>query len=378
MAGIYLHIPFCESRCIYCGFYSTVGRKGLKDRYVAALCRELAERKDYIINERARTLYMGGGTPSQLSIGQLRTLFAGIQQNYDLTDCEEITIEVNPDDLSDAYLAGLQSLPINRISMGIQTFDDDALKLLNRRHDAREAVEAVARCREYGFDNFSIDLIYGLPDETTERWLHDIRQALALRPPHISAYCLSYDAGTPLSRMLQQGKVKEVDEQSSLNFYTLLMKELKQAGYEHYEISNFCLPGYYSRHNSSYWRGIAYLGCGAAAHSFNGVEREWNVADLVSYIEGIEHGNRNFELEKLDETTRYNELLMTGLRTSVGVDMELLKRNFGSERFDYCLQMAEPHIRRHKLEYIDGRLRLTEAGLFVSNDIISDLFIVSL
>jgi oxygen-independent coproporphyrinogen-3 oxidase len=262
--------------------------------------------------------------------------------------------------------------------MGIQTFDDAALKLLNRRHDAREAVEAVARCREYGFDNFSIDLIYGLPGETTERWLHDIRQALALRPPHISAYCLSYDAGTPLSKMLQQGKVKEVDEQSSLNFYTLLMKELKQAGYEHYEISNFCLPGYYSRHNSSYWQGITYLGCGAAAHSFNGVEREWNVADLVSYIEGIEHGNRNFELEKLDETTRYNELLMTGLRTSAGVNMELLKKNFGPERFDYCLQMAEPHIRRHKLEYIDGRLRLTESGLFVSNDIISDLFIVSL
>jgi putative oxygen-independent coproporphyrinogen III oxidase len=378
MAGIYLHIPFCESRCIYCSFYSTVRQEKLKDRYVAALCRELSERKDYIRKEQARTLYIGGGTPSQLSISQLSTIFECIAQHFSLSLLEEVTIEANPDDLTESYLSELKQLPVNRISMGIQTFDNSALKFLNRRHDAEEAIHAVELCRKVGFNNFSIDLIYGLPGETLEQWKNDIRQTLALRPPHISAYSLSYDQGTPLCKMLQEGKVNEVNEQQSLAYYTLLMKELKQAGYEHYEISNFCLPGCHSRHNSSYWQGIPYLGCGAAAHSYNGNEREWNIADLKQYTIGIEQGERNFETEELDEDTRYNELVMTSLRTANGVDLELLNQKFGKKYYDYCMKMSEPHILRKKMECKDGRLRLTESGIFVSNDIISDLFVVSL
>lgn len=378
MAGIYLHIPFCESRCIYCNFYSTTRFDDWKDRYVAALCQEIRTRKDYLKGEPIRTIYLGGGTPSQLSITQLKTIFECIEENYDLNQCEETTLEANPDDLTLEYLSGLKRLPINRISMGVQTFDNRALRFLRRRHDAEEAVHAVENCRKVGFDNFSIDLIYGLPEETPERWKSDIAQTLALRPAHISAYCLSYETGTPLDKMLKEQQIKEVDEQSSLSYYNLLMKELKQAGYEHYEISNFCLPGQYSRHNSSYWRGVPYLGCGASAHSYNGNERDWNTADLKQYITGIEDGDRIFESEILDSTTKYNESIMTGLRTSIGVDMNKLKETSGEKAHDYCLKMATPHLKTHKLEYANGYLRLTSNGIFVSDDIISDLFIVSL
>lgn len=378
MAGIYLHIPFCESRCIYCNFYSTTRFDDWKDRYVAALCQEIRARKDYLEGEPIRTIYLGGGTPSQLSITQLKTIFECIEENYDLNQCEETTLEANPDDLTLEYLSGLKRLPINRISMGVQTFDNRTLRFLRRRHDAEEAVHAVENCRKVGFDNFSIDLIYGLPEETPERWKSDIAQTLALRPAHISAYCLSYETGTPLDKMLKEQQIKEVDEQSSLSYYNLLMKELKQAGYEHYEISNFCLPGQYSRHNSSYWRGIPYLGCGASAHSYNGNERDWNTADLKQYITGIEDGDRIFESEILDSTTKYNESIMTGLRTSIGVDMNKLKETSGEKAHDYCLKMATPHLKTHKLEYANGYLRLTSNGIFVSDDIISDLFIVSL
>lgn len=378
MAGIYLHIPFCKSRCIYCNFYSTTRFDDWKDRYVAALCREIRERKDYLKGELIHTIYLGGGTPSQLTIAQLRTIFECIEENYDLSQCEETTLEANPDDLTIEYLSGLRALPINRISMGVQTFDDQMLRFLRRRHDSEEAIHAIEYCRKVGFENFSIDLIYGLPEETPERWENDIKQTLALKPPHISAYCLSYESGTVLNKMLKEHQIKEVDEQNSLSYYNLLMKELKQEGYEHYEISNFCLPDRYSRHNSSYWRGISYLGCGASAHSYNGNEREWNTADIKRYITGIENGERLFDSEILDSTTKYNESIMTGLRTSRGVDLKKLEETSGKKAHDYCLKMATPHLKTNKLEYTNGHLRLTPEGIFVSDDIISDLFIVSL
>lgn len=378
MAGIYLHIPFCESRCIYCSFYSTTRFDDWKDRYVAALCSEIRERKDYLKGELIHTIYLGGGTPSLLSIAQLKAIFECLEENYDLSQCEETTLEANPDDLTLEYLSELKRLPVNRISMGVQTFDNQMLRFLRRRHNAEEAIRAIEYCREVGFSNFSIDLIYGLPEETPERWKNDIKQTLALKPPHISAYCLSYEPGTALDKMLKEQQIKEIDEKNSLSYYNLLMKELKQAGYEHYEISNFCLPRQYSRHNSSYWRGIPYLGCGASAHSYNGNERDWNTADLKQYITGIENGNRIFESEILDSTTKYNESIMTGLRTSIGVDMNKLKETSGEKAHDYCLKMAIPHLKTHKLEYANGHLRLTPDGIFVSDDIISDLFIVSL
>lgn len=372
MAGIYLHIPFCKTRCIYCDFYSTT-RSELKTRYVKALCRELEMRKDYLGNEEVQTIYFGGGTPSQLDFEDFRMIFDTIDQHIGIKHCHEITLEANPDDLTPEYLQSLASLPFNRISMGIQTFDDATLRLLKRRHDSQTAIEAVSRCRKAGFQNISIDLIYGLPGETKERWANDLRQAIELNVEHISAYHLTYEEDTPIYKMLKQHQVEEVDEDSSLQFFTLLIEKLQEAGYEHYEISNFCRPGKYSRHNTSYWQGVSYLGCGPSAHSFNGTTREWNVSSINSYIKGIEENQRVYEIESLDLTTRYNEFIITTIRTMWGTPIEKLKLMFGNEKWEYCKKMATPYLKTGKLEQKDGVLRLTREGIFISDSIMSDL-----
>ena len=319
MAGIYIHIPFCKTRCIYCDFYSTT-RSELKSRYIHALCKELQMRKEYLRGEPVETVYFGGGTPSQLAEEDFREVFETIRKYYGMEHCREITLEANPDDLTEEYTAMLQQLPFNRISMGIQTFDDATLKLLNRRHDAEQAVKAVHHCRRAGFNNISIDLIYGLPGETDDRWKRDLQQAISLGVEHISAYHLTYEEGTRIYELLQAHRIHEVDEESSVRFFSTLMDTLDNAGYEHYEISNFCRPGMYSRHNTSYWRGIPYLGCGPSAHSFNGDSREWNISSLEDYIHSIENNCRRFENEHLNRTTRYNECIMTSIRTVGSAD----------------------------------------------------------
>lgn len=372
MAGIYLHIPFCKTRCIYCDFYSST-RSELRSHYVTALCRELTMRKDYLKGEKVETIYFGGGTPSQLGKDDFTLIFDTIHELYGLEQSQEITLEANPDDLTPEYLIMLSTLPFNRISMGIQTFDDATLKLLNRRHNAQTAIEAVGRCREAGFRNISIDLIYGLPGETRERWESDLRQAIDLNVEHISAYHLIYEEDTPIYKMLKQHRIDEVDEDSSLQFFTLLMEHLQKAGYEHYEISNFCRPGKQSRHNTSYWKGIPYLGCGPSAHSFNGTTREWNVSSIDTYIKGIEENRRAFETEFLDPATRYNEFIITTMRTAWGTPIEKLKQEFGDEMWDYCRKMAAPYLANGKLEVHDGALRLTREGIFISDSVMSDL-----
>lgn len=372
MAGIYLHIPFCKTRCIYCDFYSTT-RSELKTRYIRALCSELEMRKEYLQEERVETIYFGGGTPSQLEEGDFKQIFETIQRCYGMEYCHEITLEANPDDLPKEYLQMLSTLPFNRISMGIQTFDDATLKLLKRRHNAQTAIEAVDRCRQAGFRNISIDLIYGLPGETKERWERDLRQAIDLNVEHISAYHLIYEEDTPIYKMLKQHQVSEVDEDSSLEFFTMLIEHLQKAGFEHYEISNFCRPGKSSRHNTSYWKGIPYLGCGPSAHSFNGMTRDWNVSSIDLYIKGIEENRRAFEIEQLDQTTRYNEFIITTIRTMWGTPLEKLKQTFGNELWEYCRKMAAPYLQNGKLEEQDGALRLTREGIFISDSIMSDL-----
>ena len=371
MAGIYIHIPFCKTRCIYCDFYSTT-RSELKSQYIRALCRELTERKEYLKGEAVETIYFGGGTPSQLSEGDFKEVFKTIEQVYGMREATEITLEANPDDLTEEYIM-LQRLPFNRISMGIQTFDDATLQLLNRRHNATQAIEAVKRCRQAGFQNISIDLIYGLPGETEQRWAQDLQQAVSLDVEHISAYHLIYEEGTPLYKMLQQHSVSQVDEDSSLNFFSTLIDTLSAAGYEHYEISNFCKPGMYSRHNTSYWQGIPYLGCGPSAHSFDGDSREWNVASLNQYLSSIEQGQRQHETEQLDTQTRYNEYIITGLRTMWGISTEELKKKFGNRLWKYCLEQAKPYLGNGKLELHNDRLKLTREGIFISDGIMSDL-----
>ena len=344
---------------------------------MGALCRELRQRKDYLKGEVVNTVYLGGGTPSLLQRAELEQLFGEIGKVYGLGTCEEITLEANPDDLTEHYVQMLTTLPINRLSIGIQTFNDDSLKLLNRRHTAEEAISAVKRCQDAGFQNISIDLIYGLPGETTAQWENDLEQAVALGVQHISAYSLTYEEGTALWKLREKQQVQEVDEEQSLLFFKMLMDALKTAGFEHYEISNFCLPGYHSRHNSSYWKGISYLGCGASAHSYDGSSRQWNVANLEQYLQGIAEGKPVFEREVLDLTTRYNEIVMTGLRTAKGIDLQELKDKFGERLYRYLLEMARPCLQRAFLTQTENRLHFTESGLFISDSIISDLLFIS-
>ena len=376
MAGIYIHIPFCKRRCIYCDFFSTT-QSEKKSAYVRAVCRELEMRKDYLEGEDIETIYLGGGTPSQLFREELEEIFNHIYKVYPVREDAEITLEANPDDLTPEYVAMLRQLPINRISMGIQTFQEETLNLLHRRHTATQAIEAFRRCREAGFQNISIDLMYGLPGETLETWKEDLQQAIALRPEHISAYHLIYEEDTVLWKLREQHQVEEADEDLSVSLFSTLIEQLSEAGYQHYEISNFCLPGLHSRHNSSYWTGKKYLGCGPSAHSFNGVSRQWTVASLDDYLKGVEGGQLDYEVEELDLYTRYNDFVLTSIRTCWGMPLSTLRSDFGEELYRYCLRMAKPHLDQGVLEKSEDVLKLTRKGIFVSDGIMSDLMWVN-
>ena len=380
MAGIYIHIPFCKSRCIYCGFYSTTSLE-LRQRYVEAICREMEIR-----NERSEiidTVYLGGGTPSQLTIEQLRQLFIYINKVYPLTPnisplTPEITIEVNPDDVTIEFAVALKQLPINRVSMGIQTFNDQRLQFLHRRHTAQQAITAVDTLRQAGFQNISIDLMYGFPGEALSDWEADIDAALALNVEHLSAYCLMIEEGTPLRQWITNNRQWIMDEELERTMYEMLIDKLTAAGYEHYEISNFARKGFRSRHNSSYWNGTPYIGLGAAAHSYDGRSRSWNVADINTYIKGIEQGKRIFEEELLDDDTRYNDTITVALRTKEGIDLSLLSKKYQ----DYCMKNARRYLNDGLLELSavgdsqSPTLHLTRRGLFVSDMVMSDLMMV--
>ena len=381
MAGIYIHIPFCRSRCIYCGFYSTTALD-LRQRYVDALCREMEIRshRSEVRGERIETIYLGGGTPSQLTFDQLRQLFIYINKVYPLTPDSsplppEITIEVNPDDVTVEFAAVLQQLPVNRVSMGIQTFDDQRLRFLHRRHTSQQAIEAVSILRANGICNISIDLMYGFPRETLEQWGADIEAALALDVEHLSAYCLMIEEGTLLHKMFTDDYP---DEEMERQMYEVLIDRLEAAGYEHYEISNFARPGFRSRHNSNYWNGTPYIGLGAAAHSYDIRSRSWNVADIRQYIEGMERGERIFEEELLDDDTRYNDIVTVALRTKEGIDLNALSE----KHRNYCMKNARRYLNDGLLELSTIRgaesptLHLTRRGLFVSDMVMSDLMMV--
>ena len=314
-------------------------------------------------------VYLGGGTPSQLSPTQLQQLFDAIARHYDVSDDAEITIECNPDDVTEAFAELLQSLPVNRVSMGAQTFDDDRLQFIHRRHTSEQVTTAIQRLREKGIHNISIDLMYGFPDETLEEWEYDIQQALALNVEHISAYALTYEEGTPLYQLLEEGKVKEIDEERSLAMYNTLIDRLQEAGYEHYEISNFARKGWRSRHNSSYWQLVPYIGIGAAAHSYDGRQRQWNIADINSYINHIQQGIVPAEGELLDKDSRYNDHVMLALRTCEGLDLSTLD----SDERSYCEETAKKFVLDGLLVKTDNHLRLSRKGLFVSDMIMSEL-----
>lgn len=378
MAGIYVHIPFCKSRCIYCDFFSTTSLTE-RDKYVTAIKKELVLRIDYLpLNTEIETIYFGGGTPSMLRAEQLCDVLNHIKQNYNVTENAEISIEGNPDDLCIDFLESIKKGGFNRLSMGVQTFNDKRLKFLCRRHTADIAKKSVENARKVGFDNISIDLMYGFPEESLADWISDIEQALLLSPEHISAYSLMYEEGTQLYKMLESGRIVEIDEDVSVKMYNMLIERLQSSGYEHYEISNWGKKGMHSRHNSSYWEGIPYLGVGAGAHSFDGNSRQWNPNSLEEYIAGIVSNNPIFEKEELTPNQRYNEMVMTGLRTAKGIDLKRLETLFGKHRLEYCNNNARPHIEAGRLEIYDNTnsMRLTRNGLFVSDDIMSDLMLL--
>lgn len=368
-----MHIPFCATRCVYCAFYSTT-MADLRHRYVNALCREMLLRP---LHDSVSTVYLGGGTPSQLSPQDLVLLFQGLREAYGSLGADvEVTMECNPEDLTPEYCEALARLPVNRISMGAQTFDNERLRFLRRRHNGEQVGAAMHLLRSVGIRNVSIDLMFGFPGQTLADWEADLAKAVILAPEHISAYSLTYEENTPLYGMLRRGEIEELDDDLSRAMYESLIDRLADAGYEHYEISNFALSGYRSRHNSAYWHEVPYVGLGAAAHSYDLGTRSWNVANVMDYVQAVECGKLPREVESLNISTRYDDLVTTALRTREGIDLALLRQRYGYTYYIYMLRMSLPHIRRGLLSLSHGHLSLTRQGLFVSDDIMSDLMYV--
>ena len=380
MASVYLHIPFCQSRCIYCDFYSTTSL-AKQQRYVDCLIREMQLRQaEWPLRAQTLSIYIGGGTPSTLPPTLLQEIFRRVTSLYPPTADAEITLEANPDDVTAEWIAELKQTPVNRISMGVQTFHDPLLHTLRRRHSSQQARQAVRLLQEAGYDNLSIDLIYGLPGQTMEMWQSDVEQAIQLGTPHLSAYSLMFEEGTPLTRMLEAGLVQEMSDDLSWQCYEYLCQRLEAAGYQHYEISNFALPGKHSRHNSAYWTGAPYLGFGAGAHSYDGQRtRRSNKDSLDEYLRclSIDNGKGSdtyYELEELSDTDLYNEFVMTRLRTSQGFYLDELEQRFGKEALADCQEALHQHLVQGNITKEGQQIRLTRQGVFVSNDVISDLF----
>ncbi|MDL2255614.1 radical SAM family heme chaperone HemW [Parabacteroides sp. OttesenSCG-928-K15] len=375
MAGLYVHIPFCIKRCLYCDFFSNTDMS-YKEAFLEALVREIALRRDYLEGEALETIYFGGGTPSQLSPADYVRIFDTIAAHFDLSALKEVTLEGNPDDMRPDYVKSLSALPFDRISLGVQSFDPDDLLFLNRRHTREQAVRAVDCCRENGFTNINIDLIYGLPGQTTEKWEANLQEFLRLDIPHLSAYHLIYEEGTPLYNLWKKGKVEAVGEEQSLQLFALLIDRLKEAGYMHYEISNFARPDCISQHNTAYWKDKKYMGIGPSAHSYNGVSRSWNVASMSQYLKGIEAGKPVVELENLTLRERYNDYIITRMRTVWGVSYNEIDSRFGEIYRKYCQQQAVSYIEQGLVAENDGNLSLTAGGIFVSDAIMRDLIYV--
>lgn len=372
MAGIYIHVPFCKTRCIYCDFYTRTDMSS-RHNYVSAICREIELRKDYIGDEIIETIYFGGGTPSQLTKNDFEQVFASIFRNFKVSENAEITMEANPDDLNDKYLQMIREFPFNRLSIGIQSFDDTELLFLKRRHSSQKAKEAVKSAKSVGFNNISIDLMYGLPNQTLDIWNKNLNEALALDIQHISSYHLIYEQGTRLYRLCKLGDVNPVEEDLSVEMFSIMIDRLSSAGFEHYEISNFAKNKLYSKHNSSYWLGKKYLGLGPAAHSFDGQNRAWNIPSISKYVEGVNLKKLPLEIEYLDENTRYNDFILTGMRTMWGINLTELERLFGSQRKEYCLKNVRKYANQGFVTQSENKLKLTREGIFISDGIMSDL-----
>ncbi|GGD47089.1 radical SAM family heme chaperone HemW [Muriicola marianensis] len=376
MAGIYIHIPFCKQACHYCDFHFSTSLKK-KEEMLQALEKELVMRRDELKDQVVETIYFGGGTPSVLDIDETDRLIETVLQHYAVGSNPEITLEANPDDLTEGKIQGLAASKVNRLSIGIQSFFEEDLKFMNRAHNAEQARIALHNAREK-FDNISIDLIYGIPISDDKRWEENISIALSYEVPHISSYALTVEPGTALKKFIEKGVVPGVDDEQAEAQFQHLVRRLEVKGFVHYELSNFGKPGYFSRNNTAYWQGKTYLGIGPSAHSFNGRERAWNISNNSLYIKSIQTGELPLEVESLSQRDRYNEYVMTGLRTMWGVSLHRVENEFGDHFRQYLLEQAERHIADRYL-YLDGDvLRVSQKGKFLSDGLAADLFMLPL
>lgn len=375
MAGIYIHIPFCRKRCHYCDFFKSTDFSQ-KSRVLAGIKKELKSRAAELNSEEITTIYLGGGTPSALLIDELKDLLTIIQQNYRISATAEITMEANPDDLSQAILSAIREIGFNRLSMGVQSFAESDLKLMNRRHGVMQALQSVKWAKRAGFSNISIDLIYGLPNQTLEEWERNVRIAVELDVQHISAYNLTYHEGTVFYDQLKKGILKELPDELSLQQFELLIQILKDAGFEHYEISNFCKPGLYSQHNSSYWKNKKYLGIGPSAHSFDLHSRRWNVSSITKYLHGLESDEPYYEAEVLSEQDRYNDYIITGLRTVWGISERFIETEFAESYLIHFQDKLKKYIQSGHVISTPETVTLSPEGLFISDQIMADFMVV--
>jgi oxygen-independent coproporphyrinogen-3 oxidase len=369
MAGIYIHIPFCRQKCYYCDFYKTVNTSQTEN-FLSALGMEIVQRKGYINNQTIQSIYFGGGTPSVLKEKEVAGILNDLYKIFTITDAE-ITFEVNPDDLTPGYLKALKQAGVNRLSIGIQSFNNKLLKLMNRRHNSAQAKAAILNACSAGFNNLSVDLIYGIPGLSTNQWTRDLREIFQFPVVHLSAYHLTYHQGTPFYTWLKKGSLKELPETKSVQQFHILLDEASNAGFEQYELSNFARNQVYSLHNKAHWFGETYLGIGPSAHSFNGDSRRWNVAHLEAYINGINKSIPYFEEEQLTGKDKFNEYILTRIRTRWGISITEVQTRFGVEKVNHVKNTATKFINSGKMREADGTYVLTRDGMFVSDNLIT-------
>jgi putative oxygen-independent coproporphyrinogen III oxidase len=374
MAGLYIHIPFCRDACSYCDFHFSISL-GQLEPMLQAIEMEIRQEKNYLKEEELKTIYLGGGTPSVLSARQFTRLFSAIKKNYTISGEAEITMEANPDDLTPDYLSFLREAGVNRLSIGIQSFHDDDLRLMKRRHDSKQSRECLENAYNAGFDNLNMDLIYGAPEMSNENWTKNLDITIQYKPAHLAAYHLTYEPGTVMDYRLKKNRIQPADENRSFDHYTILTEKMDLGGYQHYEISNFARPGRISKHNSGYWKGEKYLGVGPSAHSYNGRNRRWNISKNASYIKGTLKGLPVYEEESLQEKDRYHDYILTSLRTVWGLDLKYLEKEWGKEYCEHIMLRSAPYIKSGKISSIDDKLILSREGMFIADHIMKDLFI---
>ena len=373
---IYLHIPFCKQKCSYCNFHFSTSFS-LKDEMLSAIKKEIQLRHNELENKTLKSLYFGGGTPSVLSVDEIKSLIDEIQKYFSFDENIEITLESNPDDLNENFLKELSQTEINRLSIGTQSFYDEDLKLMNRAHNASEAESSIKRAQDFGLVNISVDLIYGSPTSNFEIWKDNLNKTIELQVPHVSSYALTVEPKTALEKWIENGKVSSPEEAEQNQEFYYMKDFLKDNGFDHYEISNFGKPGFHSKHNSAYWKSEPYLGIGPSAHSYNGsFERSWNIANNPIYIKKLNQNILPKETEILSEKDRFNEMMMIGLRTIWGVDLQKINQNFSSEIIDYLNQEIKSKIESGILEIENNYLKIPEKHWFLADGIASDLFIV--